>query len=576
MEVDTIVIGSGAGGLTAAVVAACQGLDVLLVESTPAFGGTTALSGGGVWVPANRHMRGQGIDDSLDEARAYLRSVVGDKYDEARMEAFLRHGAEMVDFLEDNTEVRFLGSDMPDYQPGHPGWKCGRILLSAQYDSRRLGKLGRRLRLPRRELMLFHSFQISRKEMGPLRNAHRSPRALAYTIRVFGEYFWNRLRHGRGVRVVNGNALIARLLASAAARGVTLWPETPARRLIVEGGAVVGAVVERDGAEIAVRARRGVVLATGGLGVSSPERRELIPHAEFGWGLQAEGIRGDGIRLGVAAGGTLNRGNVANGIWQVMSGLPDGKGGMEISIHAFADRHCPGYLMADESGNRFVNEGASYHHIGQVMHARGMCKAWIIAEAGAARRNGLGLAKQWPFPIGPYIRRGYIVQADTIGQLAGKIGVPPLALDATVARFNSHAREGRDPEFQRGQDPYSRYHGDSGHWPNPSLGPLEHGPFYAVRVQPGELSITAGLDTNAQAQVVAADGTPIPGLYAAGLDNNNLFRGHYPGGGCSLGPAMTFAYVAARHMAGLGAGASAGQAVRSHSEPSHPIPEETP
>lgn len=549
MEVDTIVVGSGAGGLTAAVVAACLGLDVLLVEAAPLFGGTTALSGGGLWVPANRHQRKMGIEDSLDEARAYLRSVLGGQYDEARIEAFLRHAGAMTEFLEANSEMRFLGSDMPDYQPGHPGWKCGRILLSAQYDSRRLGKLGKRLRPPRRELMLLHSFQMSRKEMGPLRNAHRSPAALAYTIKVFGAYFWQRLRYGRGVRVVNGNALVARLLKTAIERGVTLWPETPAKRLIVERGAVVGAVVEHGGVELPVRTRRGVVLASGGLGLTSPERRELIPHADYGWALMADGVNGDGINMGVAAGGTLVRDNVTNGIFHAMSSMSDGKGGTEISIHAFADRHCPGFVMVDAGGRRFVNEASSYQNIGRTMHAKGIEQAWIIAEASAARRYSLGLAKQWPFPIGRYLRAGYTVEGETIGALADRTGLDSATLEATVNRFNQYADQGLDPDFARGQDAYSRYHGDSEHKPNPALGPLRKGPFYAVRVQPGEISITAGLETDEHARVMGKD-APIPGLYAAGLDNNNLFRGHYPGGGASLGPAMTFAYIAARHMAG--------------------------
>lgn len=548
MEVDTIVVGSGAGGLTAAVVAACLGLDVLLVEATPLFGGTTALSGGGLWVPANRFQREMGVEDSLDEARVYLRSMLGNQYDEARIEAFLSHAGEMTEFLEANSAMRFLGSDMPDYKPDHPGWKCGRILLSAQYDSRRLGKLRKRLRPPRRELMLFHSFQISRKELGPLRNAHRSPIALAYTLKVFGAYFWQRLRYGRGVRVVNGNALVARLLTTASARGVTLWAETPAKRLIVERDTVVGAVVEHEGVEVPVRARRGVVLASGGLGPMSPERRELIPHADFGWSLVADGISGDGIHMGMAAGGTLVRDNVTNGIFHAMSSMPDGQGGTEISMHAIADRHCPGYMMVDAGGQRFVNEASSYQNIGQTMHAKGIEQAWIIAEAPAARRYGLGLAKQWPFPIGRYLRAGYVIEGATIGALADRIGLDPAILEATVDRFNQYADQSLDPDFARGQDAYSRYHGDSAHKPNPALGPLREGPFYAVRVQPGEISITAGLETDELARVMGRD-APIPGLYAVGLDNNNLFRGHYPGGGASLGPAMTFAYIAARHMA---------------------------
>jgi len=551
MEVDVVVVGSGVGGLTTAVVAAQHGLSVLVLESTPLFGGTAAYSGGGAWIPFNHHMLSMGYQDSREEALEYLRSVLGDFYDERKVAAFLDNAEPMLSYMENNTEVEMIGTRMPDYETERKGWKQGRLVVTKEYDSRLLGSDRKKLRPPRPDTMLFHSMQLSMFDPTHMMKAHKSLRSFVYTSRIFLRYWFERLAYGRGVRVTRGNALVAQLLASAKKSRVELWDSSPAVSLLKgDGGTVIGLIAERKGQREVIRAKRGVVLAGGGFGANDTMRAEFIPHAKDAWNFQPEGCRGESISMGVAAGGSINRGNIANGVWGSVSGHPRIDGSMALSVHAYGDHYAPGSLIVDAAtGKRFVNEGCSYQSFGQAMHTQNIQRCWMISEAPAARKYGMGLAKPWPFPIRPWIKKGYIKAADSIPQLAVKIGIDPEALVATVERFNRNAELGIDPDFGKGQDVYSHFCGDQSHKPNPALGPVKSKPFYAVEIRVGALTTLAGLDTNANAQVLASDGRPIGGLYAVGLDGNNIWRGHYPGGGAGIGPTMTFGYSVARQLA---------------------------
>ena len=550
LTVDVVVVGSGAGGLATAVVAAKLGLDVVLLESAPWFGGTTAYSGGAAWIPCNRHMTALGLGDSRAEAETYLREMLGDHFEQDKMDAFLDQGTAMLDFLEQHSELKLVASDFPDYET-LPGAKCGRTLFTADFDARRLGELRTRLRPPRRDTLLFHSLQLSMFDPLMLKQAHKSWPAFIYSMKLFGGYLRDRLRYGRGARLCNGNALIARLLYSAQQAGVKLWSQAPATRLLTADGGVTGVVAVKDGEDIQLRARRGVMLASGGFGANAEMRARYVPHAAYGLNLQPESCRGDGLRMGLEAGGTLVENNIANGIWQIISPFARDDASWDVAIYAL-DRLSPGSLFVDAAtGKRFVNEATNYHNFVRVMHEQGIKRCWMISEAPAARKYGIGVAKPWPFPIAHWIRKGYLKTAPSIATLAERIGVEAHTLNATVARFNEYADMGEDPDFHRGEDAYSRYLGDREHRPNPSLGALHTPPFYAVEFRPGETSTLVGLHTNASAQVLDRHGAPIPGLYAAGLDNNTLMRGSYPGGGCSIGPAMTFGYIASRRMAGV-------------------------
>jgi succinate dehydrogenase/fumarate reductase flavoprotein subunit len=272
--------------------------------------------------------------------------------------------------------------------------------------------------------------------------------------------------------------------------------------------------------------------------------------ADKGWSLQPAENQGDGINLGITAGGRLIRDNQANAIWIPLSAMRHSDGSQTIYPHMY-ERHKPGFIIVDTNGRRFCNDGMSYQALGNAMQADGIDRAFIIGDHRAVRDHGFGLAKPAPLPLSPYVGPHYIRKAATLDALARKLGIDREGLVHTVAVYNAHADQGRDPEYHRGEDAYSAAMGDPAHRPNPAVGPLRKPPFYGLEIRCGELSTINGLETDAFARVVGKDGAPIEGLYAVGIDANSLFRGTYPGAGASLGPGMTFGYIAARHAAGL-------------------------
>lgn len=552
---DVVIMGSGAGGLTTAVVAAKLGLNVLVLEKTDLFGGTTAISGGGLWIPNNHHMAELGLTDTIDRAEAYLRAITGNFFEEDKVAAFLENGPDMLRFLEANSEAHFGGGLIPDYEPLQEGAATGRTLLTPAYDGKLLGPDLADLRPALDQFGVFGGMQIGFEDAGPFLSVMHSPRAFLYSAGKFSRYLWDRVRHGRATRLVNGNALVARLLVSARQSGVMLWRNAAVESLIQSDQGVTGVVVRKDGRSSKLHARYGVVLASGGYGANQDMRREDIPMADAGWSLQPEGNTGDGIRLGETVGATLIHDNIDNGIWAPMSSMRSKTGERINFSHIMLDRHRPGFIVVDPNGKRFVNEGASYQAFGKAMHAQGVSTAWLVGTHSAIRRHSMGMAKAAPLPLGRYLANGYLKRAQSIRELATLIGVDPETLAATVEQFNGYADTGHDPDFQRGDDGYSASQGDPANRPNPSLGALRHGPFYAIALHPGELSTLNGLQTDRDAQVLNKDGQPVGGLYAVGVDANSVFAGAYPGGGASLGPTMTFAYIAARHMHATSSGA---------------------
>jgi succinate dehydrogenase/fumarate reductase flavoprotein subunit len=548
-EVDAVVVGSGAGGMSAAFVLAKSGLDVALLESTEYFGGTTAFAGGGVWIPNNHLMKTIGLADTRESAETYIRSLLGNLYDEQKVAAYLDTAPEMLKYLEDQGEVEMQPLPAADYERAHPGWGVGRTLLQKEYDGTRLGDYRRLLRPPLRELGVFHSMQVTVAEAMRMRDALRSPSAFVFTARLVARYLGDRLRYGRGAVLKNGNALAGRLLKSVLNVGVCPLNQAEVTELVISDGRVRGVVYVREGQEHRMYARRGVVLATGGFGANEALRRQHVPLAEHGYSMQPEGAKGDGIRLGLSAGGALPSDNLDNAIWVPGSAVvgPDGK--LSRYPHFFFDRHYPGFIMVDVTGRRFCDEGETYQRFGRIFQQKRIAKCFIITDHVAVRKYGVGLVKPFPFSLREHLKSGYLIRANTIAALAAKLSVPGDTLEQTVSAFNANAVLGKDPEFGRGEDPHARGMGDPAHGPNPTLGPIQKAPFYAVEIRPSQFSTLIGLNTNASAQVLDDDGKVIAGLYAAGIDNNNFMRGHYPGGGTSLGPALTFGYIAGRHIA---------------------------
>lgn len=546
-EADMVVIGSGAAGMTAATVGALAGLDVVLLEATEVFGGTTAFSGGGAWIPANHYQAELGFEDNLAQARTYLQAVLGNFFNAERIDAYINTANEMLDFMEANTTVRLSASDIPDYEPTQPGWNQGRCLLTADFDGNELGDDFGRVRPPIREMGLFHSMQVAPADAIAMAGWNQSMANFRTTVSRMMGYAMDRLRGRRGRHMANGNALAGRLFKSARDAGVTLIENARARDLLFENGRVCGVEFDHRGEPRTIRASGGVVLASGGFGKNEEMRQKWLDQSKAGWSLQPEGSRGDGIQMAQKIGGHLVEDNAGNGIWVPASRYTreDGTIGMFPSL--FFDRHCPGHIMVDaRDGKRFVDESFHYQNFGQVSLEKGVERIWQIADAEAVAKYGLGAVKPAPFSPEKWVKSGYAKKAATIAELAGKLGLDPAVLSQTVERFNEHAAKGEDPDFGRGTNAYDRYMGDPSHKPNASLRPLTKAPFYAIEVRPSDLGSVQGLETNAKAQVLGEGGVPIAGLYAAGLDNNTVVRGKYPGGGTSIGPAMTFGFIAAR------------------------------
>lgn len=488
----------------------------------------------------------------------YLRSELGNRAGDPRLPVFLRNGPEMVRFFADHTAVRWIdGNRIPDFHetPGHAAG--GRSVSVAPYDGRELGPWIARLRPPLEEISLWGMGIASGADLDHFFKATRAPRSALHVARRLGRHLGDLVRHGRGLHLVNGNALVARLMRSALDRGVRLVGSAPARALLRDGTRVTGARLDTAEGPLTVRAARGVVLATGGFPHDPARLDALAPAAGGGAGHHSaapRGNTGDGLRLAEVAGGGVEDRLASALALAPVSVVPRADGSTGHFPH-LVERAKPGIIAVGPDGRRFCNEADSYHDVLTALIAAtppGQAPfCWLIADHAALRRWGLGAVRPFPFPTGAARRSGYLRQGATLADLARACDLPPEALADTVARFNAHAARGEDPDFHRGASRYNRLQGDADHRPNPSLGPLTRGPFSAVRIVPGSLGSFAGLRTDAAARVLDAAGRPVPGLFAVGNDMASVMGGHYPSGGITLGPGMTFGYIAGRVLAGL-------------------------
>jgi len=562
-ERDVIVIGSGAGGMAAAFVAANEGLDALVIEKEPVYGGSTAVSGGAIWIPNNSQMPALGIDDSTEAALEYLEHTAGNRSSREMKLAYLDNAPRMAAYFERHSDLKLVARDhSPDYPPDLPGARLGgRTMDPAEFDGRLLGPEFERLRAPLPQFTILGGMMVGRTDIPHLLRFTKSLTSFGYVLRLVLRYAADRLRYSRGTRLVLGNALAARLRFSLMRKNVPVWLSTPAEELVTENGRVVGVHVRKNGRRLALKARRGVVLACGGFPANADMRRNLLPlESEVVYSMPPSGNSGDGIRLGEAVGGSLGAQNAHNAFWTPVSimRLPDGS--VRRFPHLITDRAKPGLIAVNGAARRFVNEACSYHDFVVAMleahKTVPSIPAYLICDAEFLRRYGFGMIRPTRRPAKIYFETGYLVSGPDIATLGRQLGLDPDALVATVERYNALARSGSDTDFGKGSTAYNRYLGDPDNKPNPCLRPLETPPFYAVKVYPGDIGTSCGLLTDACARVLGKDGAPIPGLYAVGNDMNSIMGGTYPGAGITLGPALTFGYLAGLHLAGkIGAAA---------------------
>jgi len=559
VECDVLVIGSGASGMAAAITARHHGLDVLIVEKEACFGGTTARSGGWLWIPGTSLAKAWGITEVPGAARTYLQHRAGASFDAPRVDAFLENGPKAVDFFINHTALRFdMPLVFPDYHAEDPGGtQGGRSMVTRPFDGRELGEHLARLGPPLPELTVFGIMLGSGKDIVHFMRATRSLESAVYVLRRLGRHFLQVLRYGRGMLLTNGNALSGRLAKSAFDLGIPLWLSSPARELILEAGAVRAAIVEREGRPVRVDARRGVVLACGGFPHDVARRKALFPHAPTGVEHHSPGPSantGDGLRMAERVGACVDVSLPHAAAWVPVSQTTRKDGTRGVMPH-FIDRAKPRVIAVTRGGKRFTNEADSYHDFVQAMVAA--CRddaeicAFLITDHHSLRRYGLGCVAPFPLPIGRHLRSGYLQRGASIAELAHNTGIDAAALERTVAQYNRHARDGKDPQFGKGTKAYNRFQGDALHAPNPCVAPLERSPYYAIKVVIGDLGTYAGLLTDANARVLDGQRKPIPGLYAAGNDIASIMGGDYPGAGITLGPALTFGYIAGCHLAGV-------------------------
>ncbi len=550
---DVIVLGSGAAGFAAAVTAACRGLKVLLVEKAATFGGTSAISGGAVWIHDSDQARAAGIHVPAEQTRTYLKAVIGKGYRPARVDAFIARGREALAFLERHSELKYsLRPLSPDYYPDLPGGtESGRALEIAEYDGRHLGARFKDLRRPPDGMLLFGGMMVNRVDIQHFLGIRRSPKSLWHCLKLLARYGVDRLSHPRGTRLTVGNALIARLASTAFAKGVELWLNARSESLIVEEGRVKGMLIEHDGQRRHVLARGGVVLASGGF-AAGPQAAAYRPKTDAEhWSMSPETNVGDGLALAAAVNAATGEGMAASFFWAPVSVLRKPDGSLERFPHLVTDRAKPGVIAVNRAGRRFVNESDSYHSFVEAMFAEGGANApcWLICDAEAMNKYGMGLARPKPVDNAALVEAGYLHRAESILELARRTGVDAAGLQQTLERYNADARQNLDREFGKGGNAYNRYMGDPLHTPNPCIAPLAKAPYYAIRVDTGDLGSARGLLTDARANVLDLAGQPIAGLYAAGNEMNSIMDGTYPGPGITLGPGLTFGYIAASDIA---------------------------
>jgi succinate dehydrogenase/fumarate reductase flavoprotein subunit len=530
-------------------VSSLEGLDVLLCEKSDRVGGTTATSAGTIWVPGTRQSRDAGSTDEIVDAKRYLDAIIGAARD-PRRDAYLETGPRVVDYLDRRSEVKFMPyARHPDYLANRPGAAVsGRALAPLPFDGRLLGADFELVRPPIGEFMALGGMMIGRDDIEPLARPFASLTTFRAAMSLLWRHATDRLRYRRGTRLLMGNALVARLFYSLRRNRVPIWLNASLQELIVAAGRVTGAVISVQGNRRQVTVRRGIVLATGGFGGSVDRLNDYV-RPPLVHAVAFAGAAGDGIGMARALGASVEDDHASPAFWTPVSEtgwLNDGRGAFP---HLALDRAKPGLVAVNASGRRFVDEAVSYHEFVIGMYRSHTTvptiPAWLVCDNDFVEKYGLGRVPPGRRSRRRFIRDGYLVEAPSVEALAGKIGVDAAGLRDTVQQHNRFAETGEDPEFGKGSTEFDRHNGDPRHAPNPCLGRIESPPYCAMAVYPSTLGSSVGLRADPDGRVLTEAGEPIPGLFVCGNDMASIMRGHYPGPGITLGPALVFAYRAA-------------------------------
>ncbi|KAF1022601.1 MAG: 3-oxosteroid 1-dehydrogenase [Paracidovorax wautersii] len=572
-EFDVVVVGAGGAGMSAALFAAIDGAKVLLIESTAHVGGTTAYSGATTWVVGTRHAPKVNPDDSIANAERFLDAAVGERTDRAVRRAFLDNGAAAVAKIEDYSHVKYRPRDFhPDYLSELEGsTTCGRALEPLPFDGRLLGGDFGLVRPPIPEFTVLGGMMVDRDDIIQMLAFRRrwwgSWRTFKYVARTLLRHASDRLSSPRGTRLVMGNALIGRLLLSLRERGVTLLTEARVTRLARSAGAsgpVDTLSISQHGVTRTVRAKGGVILASGGFNRHPQRRAQLAPGVAEAWCPGAPGHTGAMHDLAEALGAAYGQGGRSHCFWAPVSLRKRRDGSTAVFPHFVFDRAKPGTVVVNQQGQRYYNESTSYHLTGitmqQAQAQAPSVPSFLVTDANGMHKYGLGMVRPLGMGLREAVADGYVVSGRTLEELAGKLGVDAGNLKQAAADMGRFAQTGVDTQFQRGTTTYQRANGDAT-WrgPNPTLGPIDTAPFYAVRLYPGDIGAATGLWTDADARCLDAQGQAIAGLYAVGNDQHSIMGGAYPGPGITLGPGLVFAYLAARSAVARANG-TAGQA----------------
>ncbi|EEB79113.1 putative FAD binding domain protein [marine gamma proteobacterium HTCC2148] len=558
---DVVVVGSGNGGMTAAVCTYEMGSkNVLVIEKSDLYGGTSSISGGGVWIPGNRYAREAGAEDSFDKAKTYLRQLISEEeVPEYQLDAFLENGPKMVDFLHERTQVRYVTLEhYPDYYTNLEGGMEGhRSMEPETFDASELGQEWKQLRRTHQMMHLAGVIGITQVEAAVM--VGQQPGWWKSIFKLFLDYMLDipwRLKSKFHRRLATGCAGVARLRASMLDRDMPLWLNTRMTSLVEEGGKVIGLEVIRDGKPLRIQARKAVVLAAGGFEHNQEMREQYLPQpTDHKWSAGTFDNTGDAHHEAMRLGAKMHR--LDEAWWCNTITVP----GEDIPRLSVMERSYPGSVIVNPAGKRFSNESQNYMAFQLETFAKHTEESptyptWQIFDADFRANYFVGplfnskFRPDWQVPKSfNYEEGGFYAKADSVAELAVKIDVDVAGLEATVANMNEYAKTGVDPECNRGESAYDRYYGDPRVTPNPCLGPVIKPPFYAVRLDPGDFGTQGGMVINADAQVVREDGSLIGGLYACGNCSAPTLP-CYPGPGSTLGPSMTFAYQAAKSITG--------------------------